>query len=293
MASPAQIEAISPWLEMGAYEAMWAAAGASFKKIAERFDANPGASPSDLVQRAVALKAAEEVMTILREAKVERFGVLINGAGDYPERLRKAEHPIELLYYQGFLDLIDSPSVAVVGTRKPSPQGLMRTAKLVRSLVEDDFTIVSGLAEGVDTMAHQTAIEAGGRTIGVIGTPLSSSYPAKNAELQRLIAQKFLLISQVPVLRYAFQKPFHNKFFFPARNVTMAALSNATVIVEAGETSGTLTQARAALHQGKHLFILDSCFEKGLKWPQRFENEGAVRVKTYEDIRERLVSQTS
>jgi len=143
---------------------------------------------------------------------------------------------------------------------------------------------VAGLAEGIDTAAHTAALEEGGRTIAVLGTPLSEAYPSFNRELQARIARDHLVISQVPVLRYANQFPPQNRLFFPERNVTMSALTEATIIVEAGETSGTLTQARAALHQGRKLFILDSCFDRGLTWPSRFLAEGAVRVRAYDDI---------
>lgn len=86
-------------------------------------------------------------------------------------------------------------------------------------------------------------------------------------------------------MRYGRQAPPQNRLFFPERNVTMSALTEATVIVEAGETSGTLTQARAALHQGRKLFILDSCFKDArLTWPARFEAEGAIRVTRMDDI---------
>jgi DNA processing protein len=283
--------AISPWLEMGAYEALWSEAKPSFKRIADRFRAHPGSLPSDFVQHPVAEKVAEQVMQVFRTARVVRFGVRIHGAGEYPEALQKAEHPVELLYYQGWWDLVESPCVAVVGTREPTEEGMARTRRVVKHLVEDGFTVVSGLATGIDTVAHHTAIAAGGRTIAVIGTPLSASYPPANLDLQQRIADDFLLISQVPVLRYSMQTVHHNKLFFPARNVTMATLSQATVIIEAGETSGTLTQAHAALHQRKHLFILDSCFRNPeLTWPARLEEQGAVRVTTYEDIRRRLVS---
>jgi DNA processing protein len=158
----------------------------------------------------------------------------------------------------------------------------------VRRLVKDCFTIVSGLATGVDTVAHSTAIEAGGLTIAVIGTPLTFAYPRENAELQRQIAKEFLVISQVPVRRWERQDYRKNRLFFPERNITMSALTEATIIVEAGETSRTLIQARAALHQGRKLFILDSCFRKGLKWPQRFADKGAIRVTDYDDIRRHL-----
>ena len=136
---------------------------------------------------------------------------------DYPQRLRDATHPVELLYFQGWWDLIDTPSVAVVGTRKPSEDGKRRTRRLVKALLADKFTIVSGLAEGIDTVAQETAIGEGGQTIGVIGTPLGHIYPKSNEKLQKTIAEKFLLISQIPVERYEAQNPKTNRFFFPER----------------------------------------------------------------------------
>ena len=148
--------------------------------------------------------------------------------------------------------------------------------------------MVSGLAAGVDTMAHETAIARGGRTIAVIGTPLSESYPKANAELQHRIAKGFLVVSQVPVKRYEQQDYRRNRWFFPERNVTMSALTEATIIVEAGETSGTLIQARAALNQGRRLLILDSCFRRGLDWPTKLTKKGAIRVKDYVDIQREL-----
>lgn len=284
-----EARAVSPLREMGAYEALWDEQGATFKTISERFAAAPGALPSDFVPAQKASDYAAFVLGRFREAVIKRFGVRVHGAGEYPEKLRDAAHPVELLYFQGWWDLVESRSVAVVGTRRPSKDGLARTRKLVRHLVKDDFTIVSGLAAGIDTEAHSTAITEGGRTIAVIGTPLTHIYPKENAALQQLIAEKFLLISQVPLRRYENQDYRYNRLFFPERNVTMSALTEATIIVEAGETSGTLIQARAALHQGRKLFILDSCFQnKELTWPHRFAEKGAIRVKDYDDVKQHL-----
>ena len=149
--------------------------------------------------------------------------------------------------------------------------------------------MVSGLATGIDTMAHKTAMEENGRTIAVIGTPLSHSYPRENSVLQQHIGEHFLVISQVPLKRYESQTYRSNRSFFPERNVTMSALTEATVIVEAGETSGTLFQARAALRQNRKLFILDSCFQDPrLTWPAKLEAKGAIRVKDYDDINRSL-----
>lgn len=280
---------ISPLKELGAYEALWNREGASFKKIAEMHRARPESMPSDFVPERQAFNFAERVCDMLARAKVEEFGVRVHGTGEYPERLRDAAYPIKLLYFQGWWDLIATRSVAVVGTRKPSWEGVARARRLVRELVAEKFTIVSGLALGIDTVAHTTAIECGGWTIGVIGTPLSEVYPRENTELQARIANEFLLISQVPVWRYSQQGPRGNRLFFPERNVTMSALSEATIIVEAGETSGTLIQAHAALEQGRKLFILDSCFQNsGLTWPERLANRGAIRVTEFGDIRRHL-----
>jgi len=276
---------ILPGRELGAYEALWLEDKATFKTIADRFKADPSAMPSDFVSPHAAADAAQEAFDLLRAKGVRRFGVRVNHAGDYPPKLRDARHPVEVLYFQGAWELTETRSVAIVGSRKASDDGKARAARLAKELVGNGFTVVSGLAEGIDTAAHEAAIEAGGQTIAVIGTPLGEYYPKVNRDLQDRIARDFLLISQVPVLRYSRQRVPQNRLFFPERNVTMSALTEATVIVEAGETSGTLTQARAALHQGRKLFILDSCFQRSdITWPERFAQQGAVRVRTPDDV---------
>jgi DNA processing protein len=257
----------------------------SFKKLAQLFRDHSGALPSELADPAEAAEMANKVLAILRENGVERFGLRIHRAGEYPAKLRDAKDPVELLYFQGVWELAETPSVAIVGTRKPSDEGRARARRLARALVKDGMTVVSGLASGIDTEAHTAAIEAGGQTIAVIGTPIGEVYPRENRALQEQIARSFLVISQVPVFRYAQQTPHFNRFFFPERNVTMSALTLATIIVEAGETSGTLIQARAAIEQGRKLFILESCFKQGLTWPDKYLARGAVRVRDYDDIR--------
>ena len=284
-----QIRPISPFDEMGAYEALWQKPGTTFRSLSEHFARHPDSVPSDFVTPSDARDCAAFVQQQFDKAQVGRFGVRVHGAGEYPDKLRQAVHPVELLYYQGWWDLAYSRCIAVVGTRKPSREGIARTRRLVRSLVADDFTVVSGLAAGIDRVAHDTAIEEGGRTIAVIGTPLSRAYPKDNGELQRYIAEHFLIISQVPVGRYEAQDYRRNREFFPERNKTMSALTEATVIVEAGETSGTLIQARATLNQSRMLFILDSCFRNSnLTWPAKLAGRGAIRVTDYDDIRRHL-----
>jgi DNA processing protein len=283
--------AVSPHRELGAYEALWAREGTWFKSLADSFRAHPGSLPSHFVSAADSANFADLALGAIREAGIKRFGVRINGASGYPIGLRDAEHPVELLYFQGLWELVDTPCIAIVGTRNPSEEGKRRAAKISRLCVADGYTIVSGLARGIDTVAHTAAIEAGGSTIAVLGTPITECYPPENRELLREIAEKHLVISQVPIVRYARQHYKSRTHFFPARNVTMSALTEATIIVEAGETSGTLIQGRHALKQKRKLFILDSCFQNSsLTWPVRFESMGAVRVSDYDDIRKHLAS---
>lgn len=282
---------VSPLKELGAYEALWDQKGMSFKKISEMRQGRWESSLSDFVDEAIAYEFAGRVRNSFNESGIDKFGICVRGTGEYPKGLYDAAYPVELLYFQGLWGLVFTRSVAVVGTRKPSEKGVARTRRLVRNLVDDNFTIVSGLASGIDTVAHITALESGGRTIGVIGTPISEFYPKENVELQKKIAKEHLLVSQIPVCRYLRQGPRGNRLFFPERNITMSALSEATIIVEAGETSGTLVQAAAALKQGRKLFILDNCFcNSTLTWPGIFLEKGAIRVTDYEDIGRHLGS---
>ena len=286
--------AISPMMEMGAYEWLWqqdiADKKPSFKNLAELFRQHPDSFPSELVPFESAEACAAEVLSKFNKRGVGSFSVRVRGSSEFPDFLLDAEHPVQFLYYRGNWELVYTPvRVAIVGTREPSHEGERRTAKLASMLATRGVTVVSGLAKGIDTIAHQAAIRHGGNTIAVIGTPLDQVYPRENSELQELIARKHLLISQVPVLQYAKRPPSVNRFFFPERNITMSALSQATIIVEAGETSGTLIQARAALKQGRKLFILESNFDNpSLTWPHRYEKLGAIRVREFEDILKHL-----
>src|SRR6266702_2875932 len=154
--------AISPKRELGAYEALWAREGTWFKSIAEIFRQHEGSILSDFVSEADVEKYSRLALGAIRDAGIKHFGVRIHGAGDYPPKLRDAEHPVELLYFQGLWDLVNTRCIAIVGTREPSEEGKRRAAKLARLFVADGFTVVSGLARGIDTVAHNTAIAEGG-----------------------------------------------------------------------------------------------------------------------------------
>lgn len=278
---------ISVYEELVAYETIWAIQNETLKTISETFK-KVNLLPSQLLERKSDLfhvpKLKQEVAAFLQNKR--GFSVSVHGDFQYPNRLREAKYPIELFYYRGDIGLLDSRSVSVVGSRKCSDDGKKRTAKVVQWLTSLDYTIVSGLARGVDTIALKTAIQYNGNVIGVIGTPIDQYYPAENRALQDLIAAKYLLISQVPFYRYKVEGYPNRKVYFPQRNETMSALSEATIIIEASDTSGTLTQARAALQQGRKLFILNSCFEnRDITWPQYYEARGAIRVRSIDDIR--------
>lgn len=281
---------ISPFREIVAYEALWLQQKASFKTLSNLFKTNPGRLPSEFISSEVYSELYPKVKELILNNKMDyKTNILINTTYDYPEKLRQAAEPVELLYYSGNIDLLNTRSVAIVGSRNPSPEGLLKTKVIAQRLVRDGFTIVSGLAKGVDTMAHESTLAINGRTIAVIGTPLNQAYPKENAPLQRYIAKNHLLVSQVPFYRYSKQSPKGNKLFFPERNKTMSALTEATIIIEASDTSGTLIQARAAIQQKRKLFILDSCFnDTRIKWPAKFKEMGAIRVKNYDEIIEVL-----
>ncbi|MDI1336124.1 MAG: DNA-protecting protein DprA [Lacunisphaera sp.] len=274
---------VSPRAEMLAYEVLLAQLDHSIKSVVGNLR-SAGQLPSNYLLNTEGMfngPRREEVARFL--AGKSGFSISIAGDFQYPAGLRDC--PVELFYYRGDLGILESRCVSVVGAREASDEGLARARKLSRGLAKAGFTIISGLAKGIDTAALTAAIEADGRVVGVIGTPIDASYPKENAALQEEIARKHLLISQVPFFRYHHEHFARKKLYFPLRNETMSALSEATIIIEAGETSGTLTQARAALNQGRKLLILNSCFEnRKITWPARFAEKGATRVSTMEDI---------
>lgn len=194
------------------------------------------------------------------------------------------KHAPRELFFEGDRSLLrDRVRVSVVGTRKPSREGSTRARALSEALVRHDIVIVSGLAEGIDTVAHRTAIEKGGRTIAVLGTPLSNPYPPSNRALFDEIRARHLVISQ-----FADGSP-SKRTNFPRRNRTMALISDATVIVEAGENSGSLNQGWEALRLGRLLFLMKSVAENPtLSWPKEMVRYGAQILSGREELDEIL-----
>lgn len=175
------------------------------------------------------------------------------------------------LYFEGDASLL-SPStsrVSVIGSRRASRNGLARARRLSRILVGAGVVVVSGLARGVDTAAHRAALAQGGRTVAVLGTSVHRFYPPENEALQGEIARDHLVVSQ-------FATDGFDRRRFVARNRTMAALSDAVVIIEAEARSGTVSAGRAALDQGVPLWVLRSAAEReGAEWADALVRRGA------------------
>ena len=167
------------------------------------------------------------------------------------------------------------PAVAVAGTRNPSAGGLVEARAVSAWLASNGAAVVSGLASGIDTMAHETAMQAGGRTIAVLGTPLDRQYPESNEWLRRRIAAGHLVISQFP------NGGGISRGNFVARNRTIALLSDAAIIVEAGERSGTLHLAREALRLRRPLFICRPLYDANPAWLAGMIAGGATLLDDY------------
>ncbi len=170
----------------------------------------------------------------------------------YPANLRLIPNLPPFLFYRGGLSEDDARSVAVVGTRTASVTGIRRAANMSRLLADQNVTVVSGLARGIDTAAHQAALEARGRTIAVLGTGITRCYPAENADLAEAIVASGALVSQF----WPTSPP--SRYTFPRRNVVMSGISQGSVVIEAGSTSGAKMQARLALEHGKKVFLISS-----------------------------------
>ena len=202
------------------------------------------------------------------------------GNHDYPQLLANTPDAPPYLFVKGDLQLLNEKSVCVVGSRNASLEGIRNTERIVRSLIKRNVVVNAGLAKGIDTATHSTAIKNGGKTVAVIGTPINQYYPKENKKLQMEIEEKGLVVSQFPPCNAIF------RWNFPTRNATMSGISLATIIMEAGETSGALKQADYALKQGRDVLIPSSAIENPtIEWPRKYVKKGA---KVFTTLREAL-----
>lgn len=283
---------VSPYEEMVAYETLWANKEVDLKTISKMFEASD-VLPSVLYKRKKAENMFEyqDVENKVRNyfKNLNGFSISVYGTFQYPKQLRNSPLPIDLFYYKGDIGLLESRMVSVVGARKCSERGRNNARRIAKALVQKRITIVSGLAKGIDTEAMTTAIREKGKVVGVVGTPVNQCYPKENCDLQKAVSVRHLLISHVPFYRYSIEPFKFKKRYFPQRNIIMATLSEATVIVEASDTSGSLSQAKACIEQGKKLYILASCLEnKEINWPRKFLDRGAILIENIADFIKKL-----
>jgi len=196
---------------------------------------------------------------------------------DYPPQLLTIHQRPPFVMWRGSQRADDARGVAIVGTRNASPAGVERAKGLAADLAERGITVVSGLAAGIDTAAHTGALEAGGRTVAVIGTGLRRSYPAQNAALQQRIGEEGMILSQ-----FLPDAP-PSKQSFPMRNAVMSGYASATVVIEAAWKSGARMQARLALEHGRTVFLMRSLLEHD--WAREYASRpGATVVDSAEDV---------
>jgi DNA processing protein len=209
--------------------------------------------------------------------------ILTVGEPTYPRLLRQIPDPPIVLWCRGRPELLDCPSVAIVGSRRASPAGLVMAKHLGREVSRAGLVVTSGLARGIDGASHRGALESGGLTIGVLGNGVDVAYPAEHRDLTAAIAATGLLVSEFPpgVRPY----PSH----FPLRNRIISGLSRAVVVVEANERSGSLITARAALEQGRDVLAVPGPVAPGNhRGCHGLIKDGARVVESVEDILEEL-----
>jgi DNA processing protein len=232
---------------------------------------------------------AELVKDPLRPAALERLAAIRDAVltlvdDDYPPLLREIIDPPLALHVRGRRDLLKRHAIAVVGSRRASPYALNATRHLVAPLArEAELVIVSGLARGVDAAAHQSALDSGGGTIGVLGTGIDVVYPRSNKRLFERMESEALIVSEFP----PGTPPLAQNF--PIRNRIISGLSRGTVIVEATGRSGSLITARMAAEQGREVFAVPgSIFSAGSEGTHRLIQYGAKLVHDANDVVDEL-----
>lgn len=201
------------------------------------------------------------------------------GDGVYSKLLANTDGTPPFLFLKGNVHLLNEKSVCVVGSRNASVDSMKKTEKLVKALIKRNIVVNAGLAKGIDTATHKTALENGGRTIAVIGTPINQYYPKENKDLQLSIEENGLVVSQFPPCNPVY------RWNFPTRNGTMSGISLATIIMEAGETSGALRQADYALKQGRDVLIPQSAINNSsISWPKKYIKKGAHAFKNLKEV---------
>jgi len=295
LSAPAQNE-YARWIALSQVKGL---GGVSFKKLAAHFvdptrvfsasaeelQQVPGLDKS-VIEGLVNFSGWEQIETEIRRIRQAEVTIVPFTDVRYPARLRMIADPPPFLYVKGEIRAEDDKAVAVVGSRSASDYGRKVTRDLSRGLAALGFTVVSGLARGIDGTAHETALRCGGRTIAVLGSGVDRAYPPEHAALYRRISQNGAVVSELPVGT----RPM--AFNFPPRNRLISGLSLGVVVVEATEKSGSLITAALALEQGREVFAVPG--EVGSsrsRGAHRLIRQGAKLVETVEDIVEEIAPQ--
>ena len=250
------------------------------------------APPAELAQAGLGLKAIERIAQARQNidlgtlwSKIEAQGVQILTWEDeaYPQRLKEIDQPPPVLYIRGEYLPDDVFSVAIVGTRRVTAYGRQITEELSAFLAANGITVISGLARGVDAIAHQTALKAGGRTIGVLGSGVDKIYPPEHRALAEKMAERGAIISDYP----PGTPPDASNF--PPRNRIISGLALAVVVIEAGETSGALITAEFAAEQGREVFAVPgSILAPQSKGTNKLIQKGALPLLSVDDLMQAL-----
>ena len=250
------------------------------------------ADPADLAQAGLGAKLVERVLGARKQVdldqvwtKIEAQGIhILTWADDaYPSRLKEIDQPPPVLYIRGEYLLDDVFAVAIVGTRKVTPYGRQVTEEIASFLAANGITIISGLARGVDAIAHQTALKAGGRTLAVLGSGVDKIYPPEHRMLAEQMMTRGAIISD-----YAVGTP-PDASNFPPRNRIISGLSLAVVVIEAAETSGALITAEFAAEQGREVFAVPgSILAPQSKGTNKLIQNGALPLLTPNDLMQAL-----
>lgn len=266
-----------------------------FQRLLERFgDAETAwrAAPADLAAAGLGLKMIERLAAVREKVDLSLIWDQIHTKGiqvltwmddDYPHRLKEIEQPPPVLYLRGELSAEDSWAVAIVGTRRATPYGRQVTEEIATYLAANGVTVVSGLARGVDAIAHNAALRAGGRTLAVLGSGVDRIYPPENrAMAEQIIHHGAVLSDYVPGT-----PPESSNF--PPRNRIISGLSMAVIVIEAGETSGALITAEFAAEQGREVFAVPgNILAPQSKGTNKLIQRGALPLLSASDIMQAL-----
>jgi DNA processing protein len=258
----------------GDLESAW---GADIASLAE---AGLGAK---VIERVVKARETVSLDKVWEKIQSQGIKVLTWADDEYPSRLREIDQPPPVLYLRGeYLD-DDLFAVAIVGTRKVTAYGRQVTEEIASFLAGNGITVVSGLARGVDAIAHQAALRAGGRTIGVLGSGVDKIYPPEHQKLAEQMMERGAVVSD-----YAVGTP-PDASNFPPRNRIISGLSLAVVVIEAGETSGALITAEFAAEQGREIFAVPgSILAPQSKGTNKLIQKGALPLLTPADLMQAL-----